>query len=123
MEAEHAGGGWEPARVPVYAIIRFDPSRSGVEHQVMVWEVLGDIDEAETEVRHLNEQVPAGRETSYFMAATCYYPEGRRSRLDSWGRDERTRRPRPVGPPAPPDRVEGEWGFLIEAVDGTDDED
>jgi hypothetical protein len=122
MEAEQAHGDWEPTRVPVYAVIRFDPSRAGAEHQVMVWEVLADIEEAESEVEHLNAQVPKGRSTSYFIAPTCYYPEGRQVSISPWGRREATHAAEtPVGPPAPPERVEGEWGFLIEAVDDEDD--
>jgi hypothetical protein len=114
MEADRAGGGWEPTRVPVYAVVRFDPSRTGIEHQVMVWEVLSDIEEAEAEVEHLNAQVPPGRPASYFIAATCFYPEGRRAPLGPWGRrPERVRR-EPVGPPAPPERISEEWGFLAD---------
>jgi hypothetical protein len=121
MEAEHPRGDWEPARVPAYAVIRFDPSRSGVEHQVMVWEVLADIEEAESEVEHLNAQVPANRETSYFLAGTCFYPEGRRTPPESWGRRaERAPARKPVGPPAPRERMEREWEFLVEAADGAE---
>lgn len=116
METERHRDGWEPDRIPVYAVVRHDPSRSGVEHQVMVWEVLPDIEEAEAEASHLNDQVPPGRQTTYFVAATCLYPEGRRAPRDLWGRRKQPAG-RPVGPPAPPERVEEEWGFLVEAVD------
>jgi hypothetical protein len=100
--------GGERARIPVYAVVRYDPSRRGIAHQVMVWEVLPTIDEAETEADHLNSQVPAGRETVYFIAATCYYPEGRRVAIGPWGPREGEKRPPVSG------RADEEWGFLVE---------
>lgn len=100
--------GGERARIPVYAVVRHDPSRRGIAHQVMVWEVLPTIDEAEAEADHLNSQVPAGRETVYFIAATCYYPDGRRVAIGPWGPREGEKRPPVSG------RADEEWGFLVE---------
>jgi hypothetical protein len=122
METEGTGIDWEPTRVPVYAVVRFDPSRSGVEHQVMIWEVLADIEEAEADVEHLNAQVPPGHSTMYFIEATCFYPEGRRVPRGPWGR--RPERPRkPLGPPAPRERIEEEWGSLFGPGEGDDQSD
>ena len=120
MEAEQVHGAWEPTRVPVYAVIRFDPTRADPEHRVMVWEVLTDIEEAESDVAHLNEQVPPNSDTTYFIGASCLYPEGRHAPRESWGSPRPRPVGRPVGPPAPPDRIAGEWGFL---VDGDDEEE
>jgi hypothetical protein len=100
--------GDERARIPVYAVVRYDPSRRDIAHQVMVWEVLPTIDEAEAEADHLEAQVPPGRETRYFIAATCYYPEGRRMAIGPWG-------PREKRQPAS-ERADEEWGFLVEGV-------
>ncbi len=120
MEAEQRRSDGEPTRLPVYAVIRFDPSRSGAAHQVMVWEVLADIEEAEAEVEHLNAQVPEGRDTTYFVSASSFYPEGRHAPRERWGFVGQRPLEKPCGPPAPRERIAEEWGFLVEAVGESD---
>jgi hypothetical protein len=55
--------------------------------------------------------VPRGEETEYFIAPTCYYPEGRHVPLGPWGREEQ-----PVPLESTADRAEAEWGFLLDGI-------
>jgi len=105
-----------PMQVPVFAVIRFDPDQESPDDQVAVWEVLTDRGEAEIEVGHLNAQVPYGSPTRFILSETTLYPEGRHSARGAW---EAPAKPpgTPAGPPAPAERMEGEWGFMVEALD------
>jgi len=63
-------------KVAVYAVVRLDKYFENVEEQVAVQAVLPTIEEAEAEVRRLNETRDPSR-VVYFMRTTRYYPEGR----------------------------------------------
>ena len=111
MESEPTCDSWEPTRVPVYAVVRFDRSEADGTPRVMVRAVLAGIEEAEAEVAELNAAVPPGHDIVYILSATDFFPGGR-------ARPVETRTGMPGGPPAAVERMESEWGFLVDALDG-----
>ncbi len=113
METEHDSA---PVQVPVFAVIRFDPSQQDPVDQLMVWEVLAERAEAEIEVGHLNAQVPPGSEARFLLSETTFFPQGRHAAQGAWDAPGRPGAD-PAGPPAPAERMEGEWGFMVEALD------
>ena len=62
-------------KIQVYAILRIDAGQPGLD-AITIKEILPTLEEAESEVRRLNE-LNREKGASYALQATRYYPEGR----------------------------------------------